>query len=203
MLPSISSEFHKSHQASWLGTAYLLATCTFTPLYGRLSDVMGRRAAAQTAVFFAGFGTIACGLSSNMELLIASRFIAGIGGGGVSTIAVIVVSDMYSLRARGLAQSVASVFNGLSFGVGGPLGGLVTDWFGWRWAFLLQTPLFIISLLLISWNLNYVTPGKGKSTIEVLKRIDYLGIVSLLISTGSILVFLSTRYNEGLPVRTN
>ncbi|KAK7438629.1 hypothetical protein VKT23_017962 [Stygiomarasmius scandens] len=87
MLPSISSEFRKSHQASWLGTAYLLATCTFTPLYGRLSDVMGRRSAAQTAVLFGGIGTIACGLSSSMEMLIVSRFIAGIGGGGVSTMA--------------------------------------------------------------------------------------------------------------------
>ncbi|KAG7086848.1 hypothetical protein E1B28_002769 [Marasmius oreades] len=199
MLPSISSQFEKSHQASWLGTAYLLSTCTFTPLYGRLSNVMGRRGAAQTAVFFAGFGTLACGLSTSMEMLIVSRFIAGIGGGGVNTIATIVVSDMYSLRSRGLAQGVASVFNGLGLGFGGPFGGLITDWLGWRWAFLIQMPLFLLSLLLTTFNLRYATKGKGKSPKEVLKRIDYLGSLTLLIAVGSILVFLSTKYNSDLP----
>ncbi|KAJ3782613.1 vacuolar amino acid permease [Lentinula aff. detonsa] len=199
MLPSISSEFQKSHQASWLGTAYLLATSTFTPLYGRLANVLGRRGAAQVAVLFTGLGTVACGFSTNMEMLIASRFLAGIGGGGVNTIATIIVSDMYSLRERGLAQGVASVFNGLGLGFGGPLGGLITDWFGWRWAFLCQVPLFVISLFLTTVNLRYVTKGKGKSTIEVLKRIDYFGSFTLLISVGSMLFFLSTRFNANIP----
>ncbi|KAJ6462695.1 major facilitator superfamily domain-containing protein [Mycena vulgaris] len=85
MIPSISSEFQKFHQASWLGTAFLLATCTFTPLYGRLCNVMGRRGANQKAILFAAVGTIDCGLAPNMESLILARFIAGIGGGGVST----------------------------------------------------------------------------------------------------------------------
>ncbi|GAW03957.1 vacuolar amino acid permease [Lentinula edodes] len=199
MLPSISSEFQKSHQASWLGTAYLLATSTFTPLYGRLANVLGRRGAAQVAVLFTGLGTVACGLSTNMEMLIASRFLAGIGGGGINTIATIIVSDMYTLRERGLAQGVASVFNGFGLGFGGPLGGLITDWFGWRWAFLCQIPLFVISLFLTSVNLSYVTKGKGKSTVEVLKRIDYFGSFTVLISVGSMLMFLSTRFNANLP----
>lgn len=109
MLPGISSEFQKSHQASWLGTAYaaslyafystqaihsryLLATCTFTPLYGRLCNVMGRRGANQAAVLFAGLGTLCCGMSSNMEMLIAARFLGGLGGGGIMTTATYVLS---------------------------------------------------------------------------------------------------------------
>lgn len=91
-MSSISSEYHQSNQASWLGTScvsllvifsiyltrlrYLLATCTFTPLYGRLSNVMGRRGANQTAVFFAGIGTLCCGLSTNLDMLIAARFVS-------------------------------------------------------------------------------------------------------------------------------
>lgn len=66
---------------------YLLATCTFTPLYGRLSDVMGRRGANQAAVVFMGLGTLACGLSPNMEVLVAARFLGGLGGGGITTTA--------------------------------------------------------------------------------------------------------------------
>ncbi|KAL0953019.1 hypothetical protein HGRIS_007222 [Hohenbuehelia grisea] len=148
---------------------------------------------------FACLGTVFCGLSTSMEMLILARFIAGIGGGGIFTTSSIVISDMYSMRSRGLAQGVASVFNGLGMGFGGFFGGLITDWLGWRAAFLIQVPVFVLSFALTSFNLNYVTPGKGRSTKEVLKRIDYGGSVTLLIMVGSILFFLSTRYNEGLP----
>ncbi|KAJ7066838.1 vacuolar amino acid permease [Mycena belliarum] len=199
MMPSISSEFQKFNQASWLGTAYLLATCTFTPLYGRLCNVMGRRGANQTAITFAAIGTIGCGLSRNMESLILARFVAGIGGGGIFTTSTIIVSDMYSLRNRGLVQGVASCFNGLGMGLGGPFGGIVTDRLGWRAAFLIQIPLYLIAFILSTYNIHYVTPSKSKSTKEVLKRIDYFGSLTLLISVGSLLVFLSTRYNESLP----
>ncbi|KAJ7672431.1 major facilitator superfamily domain-containing protein [Mycena polygramma] len=199
MMPAISSEFQKFHQASWLGTAYLLATCTFTPLYGRLCTVMGRRGANNTAMLFCALGTIGCGLSGNMESLILARFIAGIGGGGLNTTSTIIVSDMYTLRDRGLVQGLASCFNAFGMGLGGPFGGLITDWLGWRAAFLLQIPLFIVAFILTSYNIRYVTPGKSKSPKDVLKRIDYFGSLTLLISVGSLLIFLSTRYNESLP----
>jgi len=75
MLPTISSEFHKANQGSWLGTAFLLATCTFTPLYGRLCNVLGRRSAFQLALTFAGCGVLACGCSRSMEMLIVARFV--------------------------------------------------------------------------------------------------------------------------------
>ncbi|PFH53531.1 hypothetical protein AMATHDRAFT_1185 [Amanita thiersii Skay4041] len=199
---SISSEFKKSSQASWLGTSYLLAICTFTPLYGRLCNVLGRQGASQLALFFAGSGILLCGLSDSMEMLIIARFLSGIGGGGLFTISSIVVSDMYTMRERGLAQGIASVFNGLGLGLGGPIGGVVTDLLGWRWAFLLQLPFFFISFGLTTYHLQYVTPGRGKTALEVFKRIDYGGIITLLIAVGSTLVFLSVRYNEGLPWST-
>ncbi|KAI0738091.1 major facilitator superfamily domain-containing protein [Daedaleopsis nitida] len=161
VLPSISSDFNKAHQASWLGTAYLLATCTFTPLYGRLSNVLGRRGANLVAVFFAGLGTVACGLSTNMESLIAARF--------------------------------------MGMGLGGPLGGFISDRLGWRWAFLIQIPVFVVAFALISYYLNYVTPGRSKNTKEVLKRIDYGGSATLLVTVFSVLVFLSMRFSEEHP----
>ncbi|KAF9009700.1 vacuolar amino acid permease [Cyathus striatus] len=202
MLASISSDFNKSNQASWLGTSYLLATCTFTPLYGRLCNVLGRRGANHTALIFACAGVMLCGFSTNMEMLIAARFLSGIGGGGLMTTSSIIVSDMYSMRSRGLTQGVASVFNGLGLGLGGPFGGVITDWMGWRWAFLLQLPIYVASFCLTSYNLRYVTPGKGKSAKEVLKRIDYGGSGTLMITVASILLLLSGRYNEGLPWST-
>ncbi|KAJ7041916.1 vacuolar amino acid permease [Mycena alexandri] len=150
---------------------YLLATCTFTPLYGRLCNVMGRRGANQTALAFAALGTITR-LARNMETLILARFLAGIGGGGIFTTSTIIVSDMYTLRDRGL---------------------------GWRAAFLPQAPLYLLSFSLTPYNLRYVTPGKSKGAIEVLKRIDYFGSLTLFVSVGSLLLFLSMRYNDTLP----
>lgn len=199
MVPSISSDFNSSNQASWLGTSYLLATCTFTPLYGRLSNAMGRRGANQSAIIFAAIGIIGCGYSSSMKMLIVSRFISGIGGGGIFTTSAIITSDMYNLRTRGFIQSIGGIFYGLGMGLGGPVGGLITDWFGWRWAFLMQIPFFALSLGLVSFNLRYATPGKGKSKFEILKRIDYGGSLFMLLFVGFMLYFLSTRYNEDRP----
>ncbi|KAG0701571.1 major facilitator superfamily domain-containing protein [Suillus ampliporus] len=198
LLPSISSDFNKSNEASWLGTSYLLATCTFTPLYGRLCDIMGRRGASQLAISIAALGILCCGFSTNMEMLVAARFLSGIGCGGIQTTSTIATGDMYSIRSRGLARGVESVFIGLGMGLGGPLGGLISDRFGWRWAFLIQVPFLALSLVLTTYHLRYVTPGKSKSTKEVLKRIDYGGSFALLFSVGSCLVFLSMKYNEEL-----
>ncbi|KAF8511905.1 major facilitator superfamily domain-containing protein [Hysterangium stoloniferum] len=199
MISSISSEYNQSNQASWLGTSYLLATCTFTPLYGRLSNVMGRRGTNQTAVFFAGLGILCRGLSNSLEMLIAERFLSGIGGGGIMSTASIITSDMFSMRDRGLAQGIASIFSGAGMGFGGPLGGWISDRLGWRWAFLIQIPIFAASFALTGYNLHYVTPGRGKSTKDVLKRIDYDGSLTLFLSVGSLLFFLSYKYNDDLP----
>lgn len=82
-MSAISSEYQAANQAAWLGTAFLLATCTFTPLYGRLCTVVGRRGAQQVALMFAATGTLLCGLAPSMNMLIASRFLTGFGGGGL------------------------------------------------------------------------------------------------------------------------
>lgn len=113
LISSISSEYNRSNQASWLGTSFLLATCTFTPLYGRLCNVLGRRGANQTAVLLAAVGTLACGLSNSLEMLIVARFLSGMGGGGIFTTASIITSDMYTMRERSMTQGFAAIFNGV------------------------------------------------------------------------------------------
>ncbi|EEB92914.1 hypothetical protein MPER_08503, partial [Moniliophthora perniciosa FA553] len=147
VLPAISSDFNAFNQASWLGTSYLLATCTFTPLYGRLCNVLGRRAANHSALCFAAAGILACGLSKDMTMLVASRFISGMGGGGIFTTSQSITRDMDThprAYRMGLVDggrgggggdspvvtykwSVAGVFYGAGMGLGGPLGGFITD----------------------------------------------------------------------------
>jgi MFS family permease len=104
LLTPISSSFNASNQASWLGTAYLLSLCCFTPIYGRLSDAMGRKGAYYVALGFFGLGTGICGVSRSMMGLIIGRGVAGIGGGGLQTINTIIMSELVDLRHRGLFQ---------------------------------------------------------------------------------------------------
>ncbi|KAK7470834.1 hypothetical protein VKT23_002251 [Stygiomarasmius scandens] len=82
LLAPIGSDFNKSHQSSYIGTSYLLSLCCFTPLYGRLSDILGRKGAMLLALSLFGSGTLLCGFAPSMEFLIAARALAGMGGGG-------------------------------------------------------------------------------------------------------------------------
>ncbi|KAJ2932391.1 hypothetical protein H1R20_g4690, partial [Candolleomyces eurysporus] len=169
LLSTISSQFGNANQAGWLGTSYLLATCTFTPLYGRLCDLLGRRRANQMAVGFTAAGILACGLSNSMAALIIARFLSGIGGGGINTTTSIITSDMFSARDRGLAQGFTSVFNALGLGLGGPLGGFISD------------------------------KAKTRTKKAILRRIDYAGTVTLFVAVFSLLIFMSEKFNNDLP----
>ncbi|KAF8308599.1 MFS general substrate transporter [Clavulina sp. PMI_390] len=83
LVTPIGSYFDASHQASYIGTSYLLSVCCFAPLYGRLADVLGRKGALLLALGLSGVGTMLCGLSPSMTTLIAARVVSGMGGGGI------------------------------------------------------------------------------------------------------------------------
>jgi len=131
LLTPIGSQFKASNQATYIGTSYLLSVCCFTPLYGRLADILGRKGAMLVAISLFGSGTVFCGMAPSMRALIAARAVAGMGGGGVMTVASIAVSDFIPLKQRGLYQGMANILYGLGAGLGGPLGGWVNDRFGW------------------------------------------------------------------------
>ncbi|KAG6371194.1 major facilitator superfamily domain-containing protein [Boletus reticuloceps] len=199
LLPSLTSEFQGSNQASWIGTSYLFSTCTFTPLYGRLCTILGRRTACHTALLATAIGTLLCGISGNMVQLTVARFIAGMGGGAVQLLAMIVTADMYNIRDRAFIQAFISISQGLGLGLGGPIGGIMNDLFGWRMTFLCQVPLFVLVIILITRTLHYVTPGQGQSIREVLSRVDFGGCITLFLTLGSSLTWLSMKFNEDLP----
>lgn len=112
LLTPIGSEFNASNQSSYIGTSYLLSVCCFTPLYGRLSDILGRKGAMLLALSLFGTGTVLCGVAPSMNTLIAARAIAGMGGGGVMTVASITVTDLIPLKQRGLYQGMANMYAG-------------------------------------------------------------------------------------------
>ncbi|KAF8268308.1 major facilitator superfamily domain-containing protein [Lactarius quietus] len=169
LMTPIGNYFNKSNQASYIGTSYLLSVCCFTPLYGRLSDILGRRGAMLLGLTLFGAGTICCGFAPSMEALIAARAVAGMGGGGIMTgdhiiypscnlsptnghraVSSVAVTDLVPLKQRGLYQGMANIMFGLGSGIGGPLGGWMNDTFGWRSAFLFQIPILAFSFIIVT-----------------------------------------------------
>ncbi|KAF8308605.1 vacuolar amino acid permease [Clavulina sp. PMI_390] len=199
LVTPIGSYFNASHQASYLGTSYLLSVCCFTPLYGRLADILGRREAMLVALTFFGVGTLLCGLAGSMIALIVARAVAGVGGGGIITVASVSLSDLVPLKQRAVYQGLGAIVLGLGAGLGGPLGGFLNDLLGWRWAFLLQIPILAISIILVILKANVPYPMKPTTLLQKLARIDWLGSLSLVAFVGCFLVAITLKTAEEMP----
>ncbi|MCJ1288863.1 hypothetical protein MMC34_000394 [Xylographa carneopallida] len=105
----IGSELHALNNTSWIATAYFLTLTSFQPLYGKLSDIFGRKPALLFGYAVFGIGCLFCGLARNMNELIAARAFAGIGGGGMTTVVSIMMSDIVPLRERGTWQGIINI----------------------------------------------------------------------------------------------
>ncbi|KAM0747021.1 multidrug resistance protein fnx1 [Meredithblackwellia eburnea MCA 4105] len=198
-VPTISSELHLSNQGSWIGTAYLWSSVTFTPLYGRLSDIVGRRSAYLQASFFFGIGTFLCAIAPNLPFLAVSRFIAGMGGSGIGTVGSVIIADIFPPRDRGLFQSIFFIGFAAGMGSGGPIGGFVTKHFGWHAAFMSQIP-FVLGCSLITAVCLPPSVGKPTDLKTIFARLDILGSFSLLLSIGSLLLALSLNANSNVAL---
>ncbi|KAF8914097.1 vacuolar amino acid permease [Gymnopilus junonius] len=199
LLTPIGSEFNASNQSSYIGTSYLLSVCCFTPLYGRLADILGRKGAMLLALSLFGSGTIFCGFAQSMNALIAARAVAGMGEEGyVMTVSSIAVTDLIPLKQRGLYQGMANILFGLGAGAGGPLGGWVNDTFGWRSAFYMQTPVLLFSFVLVATKVNIKLPDdvRDQRLFDKLRRIDYLGSLTLVGTVGCLLLGFSLKSTE-------
>nr|AAC32768.1 Fnx1p [Schizosaccharomyces pombe] len=192
LYPVIGSEFKLMNNASYIATAYLITNTAFQPLYGRLSDIFGRRPTVVFANAAFTLGTFWCGISRSLPELCMARALAGIGGGGLGTMSSIISSDIVSLRERGTWQGITNIVWGIGGSLGGPLGGLIAQRWGWRTAFHFQVPMGILSTILVAWRVR-VKPTVRNSNASLLSRIDYLG--SFLLVTG--ITALVVTFNMG------
>ncbi|KAK9464590.1 major facilitator superfamily domain-containing protein [Lipomyces arxii] len=189
LLSHIASEFHEFRSVSWIATSYLIALAAFQPIYGKVSDIYGRKALLIFSNSAFAVGCILCGIAPNLWFLVFARIVAGIGGGGLNSLSVITLSDLVPLRQRSLLHGIGSVLYNSGAACGGVFGGLITDAIGWRWAFFIQVPFVLVSAFAIQMNLK----GKPASEIESgrLKRIDFAGSITLVIALALFLLALS------------
>ncbi|KAJ5157871.1 uncharacterized protein N7482_008971 [Penicillium canariense] len=195
----ISSEFNAANTASWLTTSYLITSTAFQPLYGRFSDLLGRRACFFTATISFMIGCLGCALARDVVFLNIMRALTGIGGGGLMTMATIINSDLIPFRQRGMYQVVQNVSYGFGAICGASFGGSMVDTIGWRWCFLIQVPVSLAALVLGHFVLTF--PAKkdhsmGQQGRGIWHQIDLLGSLLLVLALSSQLVGLSLGGNE-------
>jgi EmrB/QacA subfamily drug resistance transporter len=183
-LPRITAELHGFDQYTWVVTAYLLATTVAVPIYGKLSDIYGRR------VFFIGgmviflIGSALSGTSQNMTQLIIYRGIQGLGAGALFPIAQAIIGDIFPPSERGKWQGLFVAVFGLATIVGPLLGGYITDNWGWRWVFYVNMPVGALALVTASLTIP-------KLALKQRHRIDYLGSITLVLWAVPLLLALS------------
>ncbi|OJJ06266.1 hypothetical protein ASPVEDRAFT_45672 [Aspergillus versicolor CBS 583.65] len=182
----IGSDLNALNLTSWIATSYFLTLTSFQPLYGKLSDIFGRKSCLLFAYAVFGTGCLFCGLAQNIHQLIAARVFQGIGGGGMTTVVSILLSDIVPLRERGVWQGIINIIYATGAGVGAPLGGILADYIGWRWAFIAQFPLCFIAFTAVSIVLDLPAPEDSHWKTK-LRRIDFPGAIVLI---GAVLGFL-------------
>src|SRR5689334_13661383 len=148
-LPRIVADLHGFENLSWVVTAYLLTTTVTVPLYGKLSDLYGRRRLFVISISIFLLGSALCGTSQTMGELIAFRALQGVGAGGLIPLAQASIADLFSPRERGKYQGyVGSMW--ATAAVAGPLlGGTLTDAASWRWIFYINLPLGAVALIVV------------------------------------------------------
>lgn len=178
-LPTIAGELGNLHLFGWVGSSYLLSTAAVAPFYGKLGDMYGRKNVMMTAIVLFLIGSAACGLAWSMESLIAARVLQGIGGGGLMVSAFAMIGELFGPRDRVKYQGYSSAVFALSSILGPVAGGYITDFFGWRWVFLVNLPVGIVVLAIIA------VAMKSRFT-EKKHKVDYLGGVLLAVATTAI-----------------
>jgi EmrB/QacA subfamily drug resistance transporter len=186
-LPRIASDLHGLSKYSWVATAYLLTSAVSTPLYGKISDMFGRKKIFLFAISIFLVGSMLCGAAQSMNQLIIFRGLQGLGAGGLMVLAMTVVGDVVPPRQRGRYQGYFGATFAVSSVVGPLLGGFFSDASsilgitGWRWIFYINLPIGILALFAIATRLHL--PVKRSP-----HKVDYAGAVLLAISVVSLLL---------------
>jgi EmrB/QacA subfamily drug resistance transporter len=181
-MPRVIADLHGFDRYTWVSTAYLLTSTVMVPIYGKLSDLFGRKPIFLFGVVVFLIGSALSGASQSMNQLIAFRALQGIGAGALLPIAIAIVGDLFTPRERGKWQGVTGSVFGISAIIGPTLGGFITQNSSWRWVFYVNLPIGIAALLVLIFLMPTLR-GKAKDV-----SIDYVGAALLVLGTVPLLL---------------
>ena len=182
-MPTIVAALGGLAHYSWVFSAYLLTSTVTVPVWGKLSDLFGRRRLFQIGVAVFLVGSAACGFSQTMTQLILARAVQGLGAGALVPLAMTIVGDIFTLHERAKMQGLFSGVWGISSIFGPLVGGFITDQLSWRWVFLLNLPVGIAAAIIIGVALREPPRHERPS-------IDYLGATVLILAVTILLLVL-------------
>lgn len=183
-IPTIVKELHGFEIISSVFSVYLLTSAISTPIYGKLSDLYGRKNILSIGIVIFVVGSFLCGLSQSMFMLVGARAVQGIGAGSIFTVTYTIIGDIFTLEERPKIQGIISSIWGIA-SLGGPfLGGILIDALSWHWIFFINIPFGILSVILIQKNLIEDFEKKKHS-------IDFAGTITLSVAMVAFLnIFL-------------
>ncbi|MBV9584180.1 MAG: MFS transporter [Alphaproteobacteria bacterium] len=190
-LSAMAQQLNGWTMMSWVVTSYLVASTITTPIYGRLSDIYGRRLVLLAAIGLFVGASVLCALSQTMPQLIGARILQGLGGGGLRSVSQAVIADVIPPRERGRYQGYMSSVMAISMVLGPVLGGVFVDYLSWHWIFWINIPFGLAAFVLCDRNLRRLPLPRGRAII------DWLGAVLLIAATTPILLGLSAVESGG------
>src|SRR5437867_9469755 len=186
-LPRIVTDLHGNDIYTWAFTGYLLTATISGPIYGKISDLFGRRPVLLFAVVVFLVGSALSGFSHEMWQLVAFRALQGLGAGALFPVALAVIGDMFDAAERGKYQGFVGAVFGLSSLIGPAIGGIITDTVGWQWVFFVNLPIGTVVFAVIWRSLPRIRPSGARP------RVDYRGASLLVAALVPILIGLTNK----------
>ncbi|KAL2263331.1 hypothetical protein VTK26DRAFT_7211 [Humicola hyalothermophila] len=187
-VPTIAAEFHSTAGYTWIGSAYMLATAAGSPVWGKVSDIWGRKPTMLVAVGVFWVGSLLSAVSNGMGMLIAARAIQGIGGGGTIILVNVCIGDLFSLRKRGVYFGIMGMVWAIASAVGPVLGGVFTSKVTWRWCFYINLPIAGVGMVILTFVLKLHNPRTPMR--QGLAAVDWLGSLTIVGATLMVLLGL-------------